>query len=590
MMTQENHVQVNMQSLKISDGTQISIPEEGVVLFVGPNNSGKSQSLRDIYHLNNEAGYLGRAVVDLVLNKVGTGPSFAGWIANNTPVIRTADGQERWNIGDYGNVTADQHPQLWNNDRLNHFARLFIFHADATSRLEAGKSVPNINFNSDVITEPLQHAYKDPELEAQLRDAAVSAFDLSLSVDRFAGSVISLRVGDAPEFEHQGSAPSSRYLQGMAALPLLEDQGDGMKSYMGLLLHILAGNHQITLVDEPEAFLHPPQARLLGQTLARRAQTGQQLFLATHSNDIVQGVLDSDAPVTIVRFTREGDINNAAVLEPSEVRTLWSDPLLRYSNLLEGLFHDAVILCEGDADCRFYSSVIDSIYEQGEAIDEGRRPQLLFSHCGGKARISSVVSSLRAISIPVVVVADFDILNNETLLEKTVVALGGDFESMRRNWRVFNAALSSDDKPVSKIAIKESLNDAIDGISSVNVNRSDARKISQLLKIENGWDKVKKVGISGVPSGDAYIAAEALLADLEKTGLLVVPVGELERFIPTVSGHGPGWVTEVHRQGLHADPRLTPQRDFAKAILSSARQARNVPTTMVASDSVPVEG
>src|SRR3954452_10968168 len=44
----------------------------------------------------------------------------------------------------------------------------------------------------------------------------------------------------------------------------LEKEGDGMRSFVGILLHVLLSNDMISLVDAPEAFLHPPQARLIG--------------------------------------------------------------------------------------------------------------------------------------------------------------------------------------------------------------------------------------------------------------------------------------------------------------------------------------
>jgi hypothetical protein len=54
--------------------------------------------------------------------------------------------------------------------------------------------------------------------------------------------------------------------------------------------------------------------------------------------------------------------------------------------------------------------------------------------------------------------------------------------------------------------------------------------------------------------------------------LLVVPVGELERFVPSVGGHGPAWVSEVHRQGLHDDPDNKPPREFVSAMLAAAKR------------------
>jgi ABC-type hemin transport system ATPase subunit len=41
-------VKLTVTSLQMSDGTSVLVPPTGVVVFVGPNNSGKSLSLRNI--------------------------------------------------------------------------------------------------------------------------------------------------------------------------------------------------------------------------------------------------------------------------------------------------------------------------------------------------------------------------------------------------------------------------------------------------------------------------------------------------------------------------------------------------------------
>lgn len=377
-------------------------------------------------------------------------------------------------------------------------------------------------------------------------------------------------MGETPPFEHDSGVPAAGYLTALRALPLLEQQGDGMRSYMGLLLHILGGAHQITLIDEPEAFLHPPQARLLGRTLANRSVGRQQVFLATHSVDVVQGVLDASAPTTLVRLTRDGLVNNAAVLDAAQVKQLWSDPLLRYSNLLDGLFHDAVVLCESDADCRYYGSVFDALYPEEPADNGTRKPQLLFSHCGGKARMPAVVESLTAISIPVVAVADFDVLNDAALIEKLVVALRRDFEPMRENLKLLSAALENEGKPVSKLGMQEAVQNQFDQVATPTMAKKDVERLRSVLRVDSGWDKAKRAGVGAVPQGAANKACTELLEQLQAVGLLVVPVGELERFVPAVSGHGPSWVTEVHRQSLHEDPENEPPRKFVRAMVTAA--------------------
>src|SRR5690606_12158093 len=128
------------------------------------------------------------------------------------------------------------------------------------------------------------------------------------------------------------------------------------------LLHALVVEHPVVLIDEPEAFLHPPQARLLGQMLVKEAPENRQLFVATHSSDFLRGLLDTDSSrVRVVRIQRVGDVNPIKELDNEGVKNVWGDPILRYSNILDGLFHSKVIVCEGDADCRFYAATMDAV-------------------------------------------------------------------------------------------------------------------------------------------------------------------------------------------------------------------------------------
>jgi hypothetical protein len=78
------------------------------------------------------------------------------------------------------------------------------------------------------------------------------------------------------------------------------------------------------------------------------------------------------------------------LLDDNNLRGLWRDPLLRHSNIFDGLFHERVIICESDADCMFYSAVISAI------ADPETQPNLMFTHTGGKHRLPVVVRALKA--------------------------------------------------------------------------------------------------------------------------------------------------------------------------------------------------
>src|SRR5439155_26581235 len=157
--------------------------------------------------------------------------------------------------------------------------------------------------------------------------------------------------------------------------PELHAAGHGMRSFAGCLLHVFTSPSFVLLIDEPEVFLHPPHARMLGTLLAREKSTNRQLIIATHSADFLRGIIDSGHKhVKIVRITREDDVNHAYELGTEQIRELWSDPILRFSNIFDGLFHDLVVVCEGDADCRFYSAIADVLPSESR-----ERKDLLFT-------------------------------------------------------------------------------------------------------------------------------------------------------------------------------------------------------------------
>lgn len=546
-------IDFRFKTFTTSDGRTTAVPRTGVVVFVGPNNAGKSQALKDLVGHMRDMNYVGRAVTSVQVSKHGDSSDAGDWAQQFLPsYIR--DGVKRIAVPGWGEVGPQDFANQWHggNTFLGLLAESLILFADGTTRLTAGDAQPNLDFRNQYPTHPIQRAYMQPELEEQFRLVAKGAFGLDVAVDRYAGSQITLRIGRRPEFRHVNGVPDARYLEELAEMSHLDEQGDGVKSFMGLMIQLIAGRQKVIMVDEPEAFLHPPQARLLGSMLASRA-VEQQVFLSTHSSAVLQGVLEADVPVTIVRLTRDDRVNKADVLNDEAVTELWSDPVLRYSNLLDGLFYDAVVLCEADSDCRYYSAVRDRLFPEGAGA--ARRLELLFAQSGGKARFAVIVKALRAAGVPVVVVADFDILREASDIRKVFEALGGDWTVIQKLRDTVAKALTADAKPLFKMSLKDALNEKL-GSMPDSLTPKDLESLRAILKVENGWDKAKRSGLSAVPQGDAYSAGEELLQTIASIRLLAVPVGELERFVPGVEGHGPTWVNRVLERGAHTSPSV----------------------------------
>lgn len=204
-----------------------------------------------------------------------------------------------------------------------------------------------------------------------------------------------------------------------------------MKSYAGILFESIVSDLDITLIDEPEAFLHPPQMRRLGETLA--SEVNGQLFGATHSSDILRSFLEgTQGGVHILRISRDGDVN--VVMEASRVtiKGLWEKPELRYSNALEGIFHEQTIICEDDSDCRLINSVADHL----DSNSPNQWLDTAYVPTGGKHGVAKVADVLRKVGVPVKAVFDIDFLSEQSLVKSTTFAFGGDWDEICPLWNL----------------------------------------------------------------------------------------------------------------------------------------------------------
>jgi len=331
-----------------------------------------------------------------------------------------------------------------------------------------------------------------------------------------------------------------------------------------VLLYSAVGSSSILLIDEPEAFLHPPQAKHLGNFLV--SETGsRQLFIATHSGDVLRGVLDSESGrVRVLRICREGDSNRVCLLENSDIKSIWGDPLLRYSNILDGLFHERVIVCESDSDCRFYSAIADAIYES--APEGERKPDVMFTHCGGKDRVALITRSLRALDVPVSAVLDFDVLNAEKPLSDIVEASAGSWSELRKDWLTVNKAIGNMRPQLGVAEVRRDIDAALSQEKGHILTETARKTIQDALKASSPWATAKSVGTRFIPSGDESQALVRLIEGLERLSIFVVPVGELEQFVKSVGGHGPAWVANALRKDLEKDPELSEAKFFVRRV------------------------
>ncbi len=422
----------------------------------------------------------------------------------------------------------------------------------------------NIFLTKDAVSHPIHFMQKDDTIENKFSTYFQQAFNEELIVHRNAGSNVPLYIGKRPVPVQGEDRVSIGYLHELEKLPLLHEQGDGMRSFVGVLLSAFISNHNLLLIDEPEAFLHPPQARLLGKMLAKDLPTDRQLFLATHSGDSLKGLLEADVSnLKIVRIQRQGDINKISVLDNSDIKELWNDSLLRHSNILDGLFHSKVIICEGDSDCRFYSAVLQCLFENESNIS----PDYLFTHCGGKHRVASVVRALKKLNVDINAILDFDVLNDTYPLKDIFEECGGNWSLIERDWKIVKSSIDSKRPELETEDLKKELFPIFESTTERIFPQEKIKEIHSLLRKVSAWAHAKQVGKSFIPNGEPTQAYQRLIIELEKVGLMVVEVGELESFVKSIGNQGPKWVNEALTKDLANDVELNEAREFVRKII-----------------------
>ena len=474
--------QIYFTKLKFNDDTELPLEKNSIIVFTGANNSGKSQVLKDIEICVDDSNH-----TQMIVVKEGE-RNYCGAIDEETFLGEhfKTDKQGMYQLLETGSAfNTNALKNYWENHTLhNSLHKIFVHRLSTEVRLSSSNALARSN---QAEKHPIYKLGKNERLAQKISDYFRQAFGIDLVVNRNEMMNIPLHVGQAPDKTAFTMDKQDDYYHLVEELPKLQEQGDGMRSFASILLNTFTSNYSITLIDEPEAFLHPPQARVLGKMLAKNNPNNRQLFISTHSEDFLQGLLDADNEnVTVIRINREDNINKMSVLQNNKIKELWGTPLLRYSNILSGLFHGKVVVCESDYDCLFYQAIMNAIYEQRNEI----APDTLFTHCGGKTRIKDIVSALKAVDVPVVAISDFDLLNESHNLKPLIAAFGIDW----------NTTLSKDMKTI---------------YDSMNAKSSDGSDAWKQIK------KIGKVGFTGVEPA-AYECVEKICKFM---GLFIVPVG-----------------------------------------------------------------
>lgn len=544
-------------SIETKDGHKISPPIGGVTVVVGGNNAGKSTFLRETAEFISTESHLKpnpKIITNPTLQTKTTEDELLHTLRRAGLYQDRGGANTGYKLG--GLVPQNIVINAWRNignNQLGRLASFFISHVTATNRIQGIAPQSRRADIGDLAETPMHILEDNPELLEKIQGISLRIFRQTLTLDRLSNE-IKLRVGKPMVPAPPIDSVTKEYRDALIALEPLHTQGDGMTAVLGLLVPMICGRQQVVLIDEPEAFLHPPQARIVGKLLGELAKEKElQVLLATHDRNILIGLLQSKVPVTVIRLDRSTSPTSVHELEYSQVRQLWDDPVLRYSNLLDGLFHHAVVLCEAERDCTFYSASLDIASESSTLpFSSG---DILFVPTGGKDGFSGMVKALKAVSVPVIAIPDIDILNDESKLRTLLEAMGGDWNKVQANYKVATASFRQPRQEITNAQILKAVSDLLNPILAERYNHETQDSLRVAMRLNpSPWAELKRYGVDAF-QGQARQAATKMFDQLRELGLVIVEKGELESLAPSVqSRKGKQWLTEALEKQAYRDP------------------------------------
>lgn len=527
----KNIPSVSIEKIKFKDGTIIELKKDDIILLVGANNVGKSRTLKDLKDDMN--GILNtKVLVDKVVYKSlnFSGNQLKDYFEKNI---------SKDTFGNYNVWVDENQSQCFNDssfcdiiDEKQFYKVLFSF-LSTENRLNITRPIVFNAIVDNCSLSIMKALESDSEAISMLNKVLQMGFNKGIDTyeEYLDGTVVKkYKIGTSEEINTAIKLNQRKNLKVLKGMENLHSQGDGIRSAVAILSSLIVNQHALFLIDEPETFMHPPQARLLGKNIVNLSKQ-KQCFISTHSIDFIKGVLEADSSrVKIIKIDRMENDNKFNLVDNASASKISNDKNLKYTNILNGLFYDQLVLCENESDCKFYSAILES-------VDLLVYQNTLFCAVGGKDQFKKVVPLLRNLNIQYSVIADIDLINNKDNVEQLVNSIEKEcYDQIESVHTQFIEEFEKGMNPQVKTQqiIKDEINQKFN--EEKYMPESMAKDIKNILKNISSFKLLKNGGKSILPQGECASLFEKIDEFLKKHKVFILKCGEIERFVPTVGG------------------------------------------------------
>lgn len=309
-----------VKEIVFNNEKRLEFNKDDIVLLVGPNNVGKSRTLKDLRGDLNESSKPKLLVKDVKYESTGfSEEQLRDYFERN--ITKSSYGGYNVFLDDNDSFTFNDHNFINIENEKIFYKAMFSF-LSTENRL--GLTKP-IKFNFEIDKQNLKIMEKldtDSESINSLNKAINLGFQKSVEVyeDYLDGNMVKkYKIGESNEIASIIESNKRDSLSKLKQFEDLHNQGDGIRNAVAILASLIVNEHSLFLIDEPETFLHPPQAKILGKNIVRLS-TDKQVFISTHNIDFIRGVLEEDSSrVKIIKIDRHDNDNTFSLINNDSI-------------------------------------------------------------------------------------------------------------------------------------------------------------------------------------------------------------------------------------------------------------------------------
>lgn len=477
---------MRIKKIKIEDvETELS----NMVLIVGANGTGKTRLLDEIHAaftgrdrksnfwaltFENEIGRIDKKTWYENLHQFTEGEE-SKWYCPFTKINNKHDGR-KLNKSHY-----DQYESATDFDFLK---KELTHYLPVGERLQIPSDAP-MTQQSQTASDPLNILFRSPKMLKDIQKHLKRLFSKELYLASHNIPQLELRLADSydtilpPSNPNKSQDSFQKYQKWLETNKIgdIKIEGHGIQAFLHIMLSYALPTNSILMIDEPEIHLYPSIKRKFGQLLGNLAQKNKKQFICvTHDSDFLQGVFDAKCDLDVLKLSKVNK-NHSVIHTPYKTG---SSPRANQNqtSFLQLAFLDCGILVEGATDRLAY----EHIFSDQKFLNN---LEYKFISSSGKDSICNPEKIATDLNVPYAIILDIDVLKE------------GEYKNVAKMLKLkgHNAILER----------MESLGPKLKGIKDF-----------------------KGKGLSAISDNEIKKEAKAVIKELEKLGVFVVPCGCLE--------------------------------------------------------------